>query len=396
MMRDRVVVVGGGPCGLAAAFFLARRGVPVTILEASKTPSEDPRAATFHPPTLEALVEGGITDRLHEMGIVAPIWQFRGRLEGVVAEFDLGILKDETPFPYRLQCEQHKLVQVLFEYLKKFPDVDFQFGNAVQNIWQDDNRVTIKTSDGLIQSPYVIGADGGRSVVRKSQNIDFRGFTFPERFLVVTTTHDFAREGFAYSNYVSDPQRWAALFKVPGDGPPGLWRVVSPVAESEDEATILDFSVARQRLQDFLPQERPYDIVHTNIYAVHQRVAETYRRGRVLLVGDAAHINNPLGGMGMNFGIHDAYSAAEKLARVWRGEDPAILGLFDRQRRHVANAFLQTMTIQNKQALEDRDLQSREKRLQDMRQIAADPERAKAYLMRTSMLESMRVAAAIE
>jgi 3-(3-hydroxy-phenyl)propionate hydroxylase len=395
-MRERVIIVGGGPCGLASAFFLVRRGVPVTILEGSETPSEDPRAATFHPPTLEVLADGGVTDRLHEMGIVAPIWQFRGRSEGLVAEFDLRILKGETLFPYRLQCEQHKFVRILYEYLQGCADVDFHFGSIVENIRQDADSVTVVTSDGTFRSPYVIGADGGRSIVRKSQGIDFKGFTFPERFLVVTTTHDFERQGFAYSNYVSDPHRWAALFKVPGNGPPGLWRVVSPVIEGEDEATILDFSVARRRLEGFLPQETPYEIVHTNIYAVHQRVAETFRKGRVLLVGDAAHVNNPLGGMGMNFGIHDAFSAAEKLARVWHGEDPAILDLFDRQRRHVANAFLQTMSIQNKQALEDSDLQSREKRLQDMRQTAADPERAKAYLMRTSMLESMRVAAAIQ
>ena len=396
-MHERVIVVGGGPCGLAAAFFLTRLGVPVTVLERFETPSEDPRAATFHPPTLEILAEGGITERLHEIGIVAPLWQFRGRTEGVVAEFDLGTLKDETPYPYRLQCEQHKFAKILHEYLVAHSDVEFHFDSVVETIQQNSDGVTVTTADGdEFRGAYVIGADGGRSLVRKSQAIGFEGFTFPERFLVVTTTHDFAQEGYAYSNYVSDPQLWAALFKVPGDRPRGLWRVVSPVGADEDEATMLDFATARGRLQALMPQTAPYEIVHTNIYAVHQRVAETFRKGRVLLIGDAAHVNNPLGGMGMNFGLHDAFNAAEKLARVLNGDDPGLLDRFDRQRRHVANAFLQTMSIQNKQALEDTDLASRAKRLRDMRETAADPQRTRAYLMRTSMLESIRVAASIQ
>ena len=99
MSKEPVVIVGGGPCGLAAAFFLSRRGVPVTVLERGLTVSEDPRAATFHPPTLEMFADGGITDRLHELGIITRIWQFRGRAEGLIAAFDLSVLSGDTPFP---------------------------------------------------------------------------------------------------------------------------------------------------------------------------------------------------------------------------------------------------------------------------------------------------------
>jgi len=200
MTEKRVIVVGGGPSGLTAAYFLAHAGVAVTVLESRTGVYDDPRAATFHPPTMEMYESSGVTKRLHELGIICPRWQFRGREEGVVAEFDLGILSDVTSYPYRLQCEQHKLVAVLADLLAAEKTCTIHYGATVQNVTQSSEGVTVTTSDGRVyEAAYVIGADGGRSVVRKSQDIDFAGFTYQERFLVITTTTDFEREGFAYS-----------------------------------------------------------------------------------------------------------------------------------------------------------------------------------------------------
>jgi 3-(3-hydroxy-phenyl)propionate hydroxylase len=396
MSDGRVIVAGAGPSGLTAALFLVRAGVPVTVLESRTAPYEDPRAATFHPPTLEMFADSGVTRRLLDLGIVCPKWQFRGREEGIVAEFDLGILSDITPYPYRLQCEQHKLVAILTEMLAGQDDCELRHGATVQDVSQDADGVTVTTSDGAIwRGAYLIGADGGRSVVRKSQDIEFKGFTYEERFLVITTATDLEQRGFAYSCYVSDPREWCATFKVPGSGPPGLWRVVFPTRPDANADDLLEHAAAERRLQGFIPAPRPHEIRHTNLYTVHQRVAETYRRGRVLLAGDAAHVNNPLGGMGMNFGIHDAVSVATKLAAVLRGASESALDLYDRQRRHVANAFLQAMTIQNKQALEEKDLARRTVQLSEMRDIATNRQKARAFLMRTAMFEGLRAAESI-
>lgn len=396
MADPPVIIVGAGPSGLTAALFLVKAGIPVVVLESRTHNYDDPRAATFHPPTMEMFEASGVTQRLHDLGIVCPQWQFRGRDEGVIAEFDLGVLADVTRYPYRLQCEQHKLVGILADMLAKESGFTIHYGKTVADVTQDRSGASVVTSDGAIhKGAYVIGADGGRSVVRKSQDIDFDGFTYQERFLVITTTSDFEEKGFAYSCYVSDPREWCALFKVPGRGPPGLWRVVFPTPPEATVDELLDFKTAQARLQGFIPADEPYPIVHTNLYTVHQRVAGTYRRGRALLVGDAAHVNNPLGGMGMNFGIHDAVSLAGTLARVLGGGADDLLDLYDRQRRHVAKEFLQAMTIQNKRVLEEKDPAKRRERMDEMRATAADPAKARDFLMRTSMFEGLKAASQI-
>jgi 3-(3-hydroxy-phenyl)propionate hydroxylase len=374
---------------------LGAGGAKVCVLERRDAIYEDPRAATFHPPTLEMYAALGVTDQLHRRGIIAPNWQFRDKAEGVVASFELSLLSDVTPYPYRLQCEQHKLVEILTDKLTFYPSVTVKGSVDVIGVRQAADEAIVETSDGEISARFVIGADGGRSVVRKSSGIGFEGFTFEERFLVVTTTHDFEPEGYAYTCYISDPQEWCAIFKVPGADDMGRWRMTSATEAGLDDAMLLSQDNAQGKLQRFLPNADGYDVSHTNLYTVHQRVATTFRKNRVTLTGDAAHINNPLGGMGMNFGIHDSFSLADKLLAVLGGADDSLLDLYDRQRRHVANAFLQSMTIRNKKMLEEKDPDKRAEVLADMRATGRNRDRARQYLMQSSMIAGVRAAAAI-
>jgi 3-(3-hydroxy-phenyl)propionate hydroxylase len=243
----------------------------------------------------------------------------------------------------------------------------------------------------------VIGADGGRSTVRKACGIPFEGFTWPERFIVLTTPYDFeAQRGYCYRSYFADIGAWCNCFKVSADGPPGLWRTVYPVTPAETDAAVMSDEGAQARMQVFFPASEPYEIVHRNLYVTHQRVAARFRQGRVLLAGDAAHVNNPIGGMGLNGGIQDAANLSDKLARVLLdGESDTLLDLYDRQRRTVAIEFVHQQSIANKKRLEASDSEARKRNLDELRATAADPEKARQFLLRTSMIASQRRAAAM-
>jgi len=397
-----VLIAGGGPVGLLCAWLLGRRGIRVRLFDNNAAPQADPRAATTHPATLELLAEDGLAEDMARVGLVAPIFQFWDRPSGeLVAQFDHALLKDDTRYPFVVQCEQFKTAGLILGRLRKLPNVEVLFGHEVVDVMQSDGAVAVdvRGPEGVKTHAggYLIGADGGRSVVRKQCGIPFEGFTWPERFIVLTTPYDFeAERGYCYRSYFADPGAWCNCFKVSADGPPGLWRTVFPVSSEHDEADIMSDAGVQARIQSFFPAQRPYDIVHRNLYVTHQRVAETFRKGRVLLAGDAAHVNNPIGGMGLNGGIQDAANLAEKLAKVIlnRASDQ-LLDIYSRQRRAVATEFVQEQSIANKKRLEASDPEARRRNLDELRETAADENRARQFLLRTSMLASQRRAAAM-
>jgi 3-(3-hydroxy-phenyl)propionate hydroxylase len=393
---DYVLVVGAGPVGLSVALSLAHQGVPVQVIEAESGLTLDPRAGSFHPPTLEMLEPYGVTDEMHRIGMKVPRWQIRDRVEGVIAEFDLGLIADLTRYPYRFHLEQHRLTPILYEKLMAFPHAEVHFSTRFVHAERDEHGVEVETSVGMLRAPWLIGCDGGRSAVRKMMGVEFPGFTWPERFLVVSTLADFGALGYTSSAYVADPKEWAAVFHMPHDRPGGLWRLAFPVHADEGEAAVLADDAVEARMQRFSPRAGRYPVTQTGIYRVHQRVASDWRVGHILLAGCAAHLNNPLGGFGLNGGVHDAILLGEYLGKVWRGEAPeSLLDLYVRQRRTANIDFVQTQSIANKRLLEEADPAVRKARYAELRAIAADRDRARDMLIRSSMIWSVRRAAEI-
>lgn len=401
MASDRILIAGAGPVGAVTALALAQRGFPVTVLEAEARVADAPRAATTHPATLELLAGLGLAEDVIRLGLTARTFQFRDRPSGaLIAEFDHEILRPDTRYPFVVQCEQHKLARLALEKLRALPGTEVHFSARVAAVEarRSGIELAVKTRAGSrkFRGAFLIGADGGRSTVRKSMGIPFEGYTWPERFIVLTTRFDFERErGYCYRNYLSDPDEWANLFKVAGDDGMGQWRVVFPTREEETDAEALSDAGVQQRLQRFFPKPAPYEVVHRNLYKAHQRVARTFRKGRVLLAGDAAHVNNPIGGLGLNCGIHDGVELAERLARHCSGSGEDELDLYDRRRRPLNIEFVQSQTVNNKKRLEEKDPAVRAANFEQLRQTAADPARHRQFLLRTSLIESVRKAALI-
>jgi 3-(3-hydroxy-phenyl)propionate hydroxylase len=384
---DRVLIAGAGPVGLVAAAYLARAGVPVTVFEQGPGLSEESRASTFHPPTLDMLDTLDAAAPLIAQGLKAPTFQYRTKKHGLLAEFDFAAIADATAHPYRLQCEQSKLTRILYQQMRGHPNFALEFGSPVKAVEQtaDGVEVTIER-DGKTErrrGRYLIGADGASSTVRRSLGITFEGFTWPDRLLVVSTPFDFYKviPGLSSVSYVADPQRWYFLLQIPG-----LWRAMFLVNEDASDERVQSHEFAQSLMAGVVPGITDYEIAHITLYKVHQRVAATFKLGRAFLVGDAAHINNPLGGMGMNGGIHDAVNLATRLAAAWKGNTPeAELDRFDKQRRLVTLEYIQKYTIQNKKNLES----SGDEFGDSLRAIAADPARTRDYLMRVSMIASL-------
>jgi 3-(3-hydroxy-phenyl)propionate hydroxylase len=402
-MATNVIVVGAGPVGAVLTLALARAGVRVTLLEAETVIDDSPRAATVHPSTLDMLGDLGLIDEVVARGLVARYFDHWDRpTRTLIARFDHEVLRDDTACPFVVQIEQHKIVRMVLDRLAAFDNVDVRLGTRVADVSQDGTGVTVLAErpggagggageEERLTADYLAGTDGGRSTVRKSQGIEFEGYTWPERFLVLTTGFDFQAEwDCSFRNYIADPDEWVNLFKVAGDDGRGRWRAVFPTTPDESDEEALSQATAARRLSRLAAGVNPADqLLHQKLYRVHQRVAVSFRVGRVFLAGDAAHVNNPIGGLGMNCGIHDAVELAEALTAVDRGADKTRLDVYEARRRPLNIEFIQQQTIANKKRLEEKDPAQRQARAGDLAATAADPTRQREFLLRSSLLASV-------
>ena len=399
--NERVLIVGGGPVGTITGLRLVRDGIPVTIFDTLPEPAPDHRASTLQPSTLDLLEDLEMLPRIHEQGLPSPVFQWRDIPAGEIVEFDYRVLADECAHPYVIQLEQHRTIAAALEIAVRYADYELVRPVTVTAIRQTADGVSAEARfpDGRVESfsgAYLIGCDGGGSLVRKTIGTTFDGFTWPERFNIIATPFDFAQLGFRFRNYCPHPERWVSLIKVPGEDFSGLWRCIFPAKNDESDEYVQSDAWIAERLAERFPEGAPYTIRHRNMYNVHQRVAGTFRSGRFMLAGDAAHVNNPIGGVGMNSGIHDGLNLAAKLRAIWDGADPdPLLDLYDRQRRETAIDYVQAQTIANKRTLEENNPDARRRNFEELRRQAGDPALAREYARRGSLLSMWRRSEAI-
>lgn len=394
--RDRrVLIAGGGPVGLATALRLDSFGIPCTVIEAEPAVQRDLRASTFHPPTLDMLDDYGLAGPLIALGRKCPTWQIRMHETQARAEFDLAVLNADTRHPYRLQCEQFKLCELMAERLRDCAHVRFEWGARVTGVRQASDCVHVQVErDGEtfeLTGALLVGADGARSFVRESLGLEFTGATYPETTILVTTPFAFHEHLSELSNvnYVWTREGTFSLLRLPS-----IWRCsVYPDADEAIEAAIQPASIER-KLQRIVATGTPYEVLEVRPYRVHKRIVSDYRAGRVVLAGDAAHINSPSGGMGMNGGIHDAFNLTEKIRAIHAGAGLEELDRYTRQRRPIAAEEILVQADRNRSRMQERDPARRQQMLEDLQRTASDPVLARAHLLRSSMIEGLRRAAA--
>lgn len=396
MHRTQVLVSGAGPAGVVAALRLAKAGIDVLLVEAHADCPEDLRASTFHPPTLDMMEELGLLDELVADGLKAPVYHYRNRRSGEVLAFDLTEISDVLKHPYRLQCEQYKLARLGARKLAAEPHGEVRFQNKLTYFEQDANGVTayLETPIGIetVKADYIISAEGANSLTRKWLNVRFEGFTYAEKFLTLSTTWPMEQhfDRLAQVNYIADPDEWCVLLRVPS-----VWRLLVPAPETASDEEMLSDAKKNKVFDGLMGDGGSIVTKHRTIYRVHQRVAHRYDHGRVVLIGDAAHLNNPLGGFGMNSGVHDAWNLSSKLMQVYDGaEAEPLLAHYDRQRRTVMNEFVQAQTIRNKKAMESADAQ--QKHQAEMQAILEDDDRRRDYLLGQAMVKSREREAQIQ
>jgi 3-(3-hydroxy-phenyl)propionate hydroxylase len=388
-----VLIAGAGPVGVITGLYLARNGIKVTLFDVAAKPAEDHRAATLQPSTLDLFEELGLTERILEQGFKSQFFQWRDRVKDeVVAEFDYGRLSEVSGHPYVIQLEQHKTVYTALDAAAQHPEFVLHRPVEVVAVRQTADHVECDVRDArgeLVthRGDYLVGCDGGRSIVRKTMGVSFEGFTWPERFNIISTPTNLGEiHGYRLRNYCAHPDRWVSLMQVPGENGKGLWRCVFPAKAEESDEEVMSDEWINARFRECM-NAGPYPIVHRNMYNVHQRVAGSFRTGRMLLAGDSAHVNNPIGGMGMNSGFQDGITLARKLIEISQGADAeSLLDRYDRQRRLTAIEYVQAQSIANKKLLEEKDPEIRRERLDELRKINSDPARHLEFVKRASLI----------
>ena len=392
-----VIIAGGGPTGLLTAFLCAEAGIEARAFEASDDISYDLRATSFHPPTLDMLEPYGLTAEIVAQGLTTDNWQIRIHPDGDRAIFQLSTIKQDVRHPFRLQCEQWRLQKALRERIARQGGARADFGHRVTGFVQDDDGVNVDVESGgkteILRARILVGADGLRSVVRDRAGIPFEGEAFPETTLVVTTTFPFQDhiEGISTVTSCWTPKGNLAFLHLRD-----YWRLALYLREDRTIEEQIAPEGVQEALQAIVAMPEPYPVMRAWPYRVNQRIVPTYNVGRVVLVGDAAHVNSPAGALGLNGGIHEAFELVEALKDIFHnGRSVDRFDLYTRRRRPVVADEILGQAKNNRNRMREKDPDARRRVLAEMQAIVSDPERHYAYVRKASMIDGLRLAASI-
>ena len=397
MSDSQVTIIGAGPSGLALAWWLVEQGVSVTVLEREIAIPRDMRASTFHPATLDLLTDSGLATELIERGTVVPQWQYLIHESGERVVFDMAHLSEMTAHPFRLQCEQFQLTELLAEKLANQPLCELRLGATLQSVIPGESQVTVQYQsageDSVNVCDWLIAADGASSQVRKSLGLDFDGQTFPKTSITLVLEYPFEDDiaNLLGVNYVWLPDRHYSLMRLRN-----TWRLTYSPEQDQDIESALSEAVAQTHIARVSPRASGAAILTRNYYTLHQRCLARFCHGRTLFIGDAAHLNSPAGGMGMNSGIHDARSLADHLVPVINGDDPSLLERYDRRRRTIAQEEVQRLSARN--YARHRETEARKRMLiwNELQEIVSDPAKHRDYLLDAAMIRSRQREMTIE
>ncbi|MDA9219920.1 FAD-dependent monooxygenase [Luminiphilus sp.] len=397
MSDSQVTIIGAGPSGLTLAWWLVEQGVSVTVLERETAIPRDMRASTFHPATLDLLTESGLAAALIERGTVVPQWQYLIHQSGERTVFDMNHLSEMTAYPFRLQCEQFQLTELLAEKLAKQPLCELRLGATLQSVIPGESQVTVQYQsageDSVNVCDWLIAADGASSQVRKSLGLEFDGQTFPKTSITLVLEHPFEDDipNLLGVNYVWLPDRHYSLMRLRN-----TWRLTYSPEQDQDIESALSDAVAQTHIARVSPRASGAAILTRNYYTLHQRCLARFCHGRTLFIGDAAHLNSPAGGMGMNSGIHDARSLADHLVPVINGDDPLLLERYDRRRRTIAQEEVQRLSARNYARHRETEASKRVLIWNELQEIVSDPVKHRDFLLDAAMIRSRQREMTIE